>query len=76
MSAGNGREELARRLGRIFVSVAKDPDGTEYPEGTRPVEDTVLLRFADEILAADYYDPSYGPRPGDGGPAARLELDE
>lgn len=59
----NGREELARRLHRIFIA---DVDtGFEVPHEK-------LLEFADDILEADFYDPAWGPRKGDGGPAARF----
>jgi hypothetical protein len=63
----NGREELARRLRRVFISDAES--------GFAPPDDT-LLRFADDILAADFTDSQWGPRPGDGGPAMRLVVDE
>lgn len=60
----NGRDELARRLHRIFISPA-DQRGTDVPDQT-------LLEFADDILAGDYTDPKWGPRKGDGGPPMRL----
>lgn len=64
MKEQNGREELARRLHRIFVGLADGPD-IDVPDAT-------LLDFADDILAGDYFDPDYGPRKGDGGPPMRL----
>jgi hypothetical protein len=63
----SGREELARRLNRVFISDAES--GFAPPDAT-------LLRFADDILAADFTDPQWGPRKGDGGPAMRLVDDE
>lgn len=61
----NGRNELARRLHRVFLSVAGTP-------GTR-VDDATLLGFADNILAGDFTDPRWGPGPGDGGEAMVLK---
>lgn len=61
----NGREELARRLNRIFLS-------RQSADGMEPVPQTTLLEFADDILAGDFTDAGYGPRVGDGGPAMRL----
>jgi hypothetical protein len=54
---------------RVFIAPV---DG---PGAGRPVDDATLLRFADDILAGDYLDRTYGPRPGDGGPSARFELE-
>lgn len=59
----NGREELARRLQRIFLANADT--GEEVQEAT-------LLGFADDILAGDYTDRRTGPRKGDGGPPMAL----
>lgn len=58
----SGRLELARRLHRIFLADSDTPE--------QEVSDEVLLRFADDLLTADYHDPEHGDRPGDGGPAA------
>lgn len=63
MSDRHGQRELARRLHRIFI--------TNIDTGQQ-VADETLMRFAGDILEADYTDPRYGPRPGDGGPAMDL----
>lgn len=60
----DGREELARRLNRIFIAPA------DQPEANVPHE--TLLEFAGDLLAADYTDHRWGSRPGDGGPAYRF----
>lgn len=56
----DGREELARRLHRIFI-------GKETPAGLEAVPHATLIDFAADILAGDYTDPKHGPREGDGG---------
>lgn len=63
----NGREELARRLARILIADV---------EKNQEVPDQTLLEFADDILAADYTDPRWGPRRGDGGPAMKIVPEE
>lgn len=47
-------------------------DGREERRGAAGAR--ALLGFADDLLAGDYVDPRYGPRPGDGGPPARFEV--
>lgn len=65
--ADNGRDELARRLRRVFLTNA---------DTGKPPAEAVLRAFADDILAGDYVDHNHGPRAGDGGPPMRLVPEE